>query len=128
MEVGQEREVVAEEPQLAGLWLLHLHDERLAPRVGRSRHDRGAGGLELGVGDRGPLARSGLDEGGHPMAVQLADAVGRDRHPALGGLDLGRHPHGQHGSILADQVNARGSGRPVNGPPRRTSAWPGASR
>ena len=84
----------AEEGELVVLRLLDLDDHLLRPRVGGRRHDVGAGGDVVGVADRRPFAGPGLDVHLDPVALELADAVGRHRHPVLGRLDLPGHAHG----------------------------------
>jgi len=62
VEVREQHEVLAQEPELGRLRLLDLDDELLRPRVGGRGNDVGAGGDVVVVADRRPLAGAGLDE------------------------------------------------------------------
>ena len=94
VEVREQRQVRPEEAELLLLGLFDLDDHLLRPGVGGSGHDVGAGGPVVVVVDRGALAGAGLDEDVDAVAFELADTVGRHRHPVLGGLDLLRHADG----------------------------------
>jgi hypothetical protein len=68
---------------------LDLEDQvALGPDVVRVRQDRGPGGGELVIGDRGTEAGAGLDEHLVTVADELVHARRRDRHPVLVVLDL----------------------------------------
>ena len=94
VEVGEQREVVAQERELLLLGLLDLDDHLLRPGIGRCRDDLRAGRDVGGVADRGTLSGPGLDAHGDAVALQLADTVGRHRHAMLRRLDLLRHTDG----------------------------------
>ena len=94
MEVREQRQVGAQEAELLLLGLFDLDDHLLRPGVGGGRHDVGAGGPVVVVGDRGALAGAGLDEDVDAVAFELTDTVRRHRHPVLSGLDLLRHTDG----------------------------------
>jgi hypothetical protein len=91
VEVGEQGQVGAEEPELLLHRLLDLHHHLLRPGVLGPGHDVGARSLVVGVGDRRPLTGTGLDAHLDPVAFELPDPVRGHRHPVLGGLDLLRH-------------------------------------
>ena len=88
VQVGEQHEIRAQASVLRGLRLLDLDNQLGSPRV-LDRHRLGAGGLELGVGDRRALTGAALDE--HLMAGdnELTHTVGREGDPVLSLLDLG---------------------------------------
>ncbi len=97
VQIGEERQILAEEPELLRLRFFHLDHHLRGPRVGGGRHDRGAGGDEVVVGDRRSLAGTGLDQDLDPGSAELADAVGRHCDAMLGVLDLAGDSHGRDG-------------------------------
>ena len=107
MQVREQREVVPKVRELLLLRLFDLDDELLRPGVLGGRHDVGPGRPVIGVGDRGALARTGLDVHLDPVALELADPVGRHRHPVFRGLDLLRHADGVDGCGHGAQRNWR---------------------
>ena len=96
VQIGEEDQPRAEVGELRGQRFLDLADQLGAlPDLVRGLHDRCAGALVVGVGDRGVDAGPGLDQHRRTVVEELADAVGCDRHPVLLGLDLLGHTDGQ---------------------------------
>ena len=97
VQVGEQGEVAAQEFELLGLGFLDLDHHVLRPGIRSSRHDVGAGGDVVGVGDRRAFAGTGLDEDLDAETFELAYAVRGHRHSVLGGLDLTRYADGADG-------------------------------
>ena len=101
VEIREQREVWAQEGELFLLGLLHLHDHLLRPRIGCCGHDRRTSSSVVVVAEAGAFAGAGLHENVDAEPFELANPVGRHRHPVLCGLDfLGDADGADHGLII----------------------------
>ena len=99
VQVGEERLALAQ-PRVLGLdRLLDLQQQLgLGPHLVGAVDQLSAGPLEVGIGDRRTLARTGLDDHLVTAVDQLGDARGGDGDSVLVVLDLGRDSDAHDGS------------------------------